>query len=327
MSTGRNFRRDPARDRFVQLTARHSVATPANWQKGEDVIVVTLDLGQAKQRFAKERHQLKPYLRTTPIPAPEARRRAGADAPLSPARHASRLTTRQDGLPRGMPRRQALLLADAFRFAAGAHATSGAQGAAQEPTSTTWPRWQAWCRRHGRRRPGRRSWRPCCTTRSRMRASPRPRSPSASGRAWPDRARMLRRYGPAQGGAAPPPPDRAGAAQVAGCPKLVKLADHLEPALHGGSPPAGWPAAWRRGLSRRHARAVRGPQGRQCAARYPVSWPRPSGPRPRSALAMRRRPAWRPTSRSARDRRARALWSRQHRGPALDRGGARQAGF
>ena len=54
----------------MQLTARHSVATPANWQKGGDVIVVTsISTEEAKQRFAKGVTELKPYLRTTPDPS------------------------------------------------------------------------------------------------------------------------------------------------------------------------------------------------------------------------------------------------------------------
>lgn len=70
MSTGRNFDEILRVIDSMQLTARHSVATPANWQKGGDVIVVTsISTEEAKQRFAKGVTELKPYLRTTPDPS------------------------------------------------------------------------------------------------------------------------------------------------------------------------------------------------------------------------------------------------------------------
>ena len=61
-STGRNFHE-------VQLTANHSVATPADWSPGDDVIIVTsISDDEAKTRFPKGFVAKKPYLRVTPQP-------------------------------------------------------------------------------------------------------------------------------------------------------------------------------------------------------------------------------------------------------------------
>ena len=67
-STGRNFQELLRVIDSLQLTARHSVATPADWRQGEDVIIVpAVTDEEAKKRFpgfvAK-----KPYLRVTPQP-------------------------------------------------------------------------------------------------------------------------------------------------------------------------------------------------------------------------------------------------------------------
>ena len=54
----------------MQLTAKHSVATPANWNKGDDVIVVnSIPTEEARKRFTKGVTEIKPYLRTTPDPS------------------------------------------------------------------------------------------------------------------------------------------------------------------------------------------------------------------------------------------------------------------
>ena len=54
----------------MQLTAKHSVATPANWNKGDDVIVLnSIPTEEARKRFTKGVTELKPYLRTTPDPS------------------------------------------------------------------------------------------------------------------------------------------------------------------------------------------------------------------------------------------------------------------
>jgi hypothetical protein len=53
----------------LQLTAKHSVATPANWEKPEDVIVVpAVSTEDAEKRFPKGLRIVKPYLRYTPLP-------------------------------------------------------------------------------------------------------------------------------------------------------------------------------------------------------------------------------------------------------------------
>ncbi len=68
-STGRNFDEILRVIDSLQLTAKHSVATPANWKDGEDVIIVpTISDEDAKERFPKGWKTLKPYLRVTPQP-------------------------------------------------------------------------------------------------------------------------------------------------------------------------------------------------------------------------------------------------------------------
>ena len=70
MTTGRNFDEILRAIDSMQLTAKHSVSTPANWQKGQDVIVVpSIPTAEARQRFPKGVTELKPYLRTTPDPS------------------------------------------------------------------------------------------------------------------------------------------------------------------------------------------------------------------------------------------------------------------
>ena len=53
----------------LQLTANYSVATPANWEGGEDVIVVpAVSTEDAIKKFPKGLKIVKPYLRYTPQP-------------------------------------------------------------------------------------------------------------------------------------------------------------------------------------------------------------------------------------------------------------------
>ncbi len=69
MSTGRNFDEVLRVIDSVQLTAKHSVATPANWKQGEDVIIVpAVSDEQAREKFPQGWKTLKPYLRVTPQP-------------------------------------------------------------------------------------------------------------------------------------------------------------------------------------------------------------------------------------------------------------------
>jgi len=68
-STGRNFVEVLRVVDSLQLTANHSVATPANWKEGEDVIVVpSISTEDAIKKFPKGVKVIKPYLRYTPQP-------------------------------------------------------------------------------------------------------------------------------------------------------------------------------------------------------------------------------------------------------------------
>ncbi len=68
-STGRNFLEILRVIDSLQLTAKHSVATPANWQDGDDVIIVpAISDEDAKEKFPKGFTAVKPYLRITPQP-------------------------------------------------------------------------------------------------------------------------------------------------------------------------------------------------------------------------------------------------------------------
>ncbi len=69
MSTGRNFDEILRLLDSCQLTAKHKVATPANWQNGEDVIIVpAVKDDEAKERFPGGWKAPKPYLRIVPQP-------------------------------------------------------------------------------------------------------------------------------------------------------------------------------------------------------------------------------------------------------------------
>lgn len=68
-STGRNFYEVLRVIDSLQLSAQHSVATPADWQPGDDVIVaLSVKTEDAQTRFPKGLHIVKPYLRYTPDP-------------------------------------------------------------------------------------------------------------------------------------------------------------------------------------------------------------------------------------------------------------------
>ncbi len=68
-STGRNFNEILRVIDSLQLTAYHSVATPANWQDGDDcVIVPAVKDEEIATRFPKGHTRVKPYLRMTPQP-------------------------------------------------------------------------------------------------------------------------------------------------------------------------------------------------------------------------------------------------------------------
>jgi alkyl hydroperoxide reductase subunit AhpC len=68
-STGRNFHEVLRVIDSLQLTSKHSLATPANWQQGDDAIVVpAVSTEDAIKKFPKGVKVVKPYLRYTPVP-------------------------------------------------------------------------------------------------------------------------------------------------------------------------------------------------------------------------------------------------------------------
>ena len=69
MSTGRNFDEVLRLLDSCQLTAAHQVATPVNWNWGEDVIIVpAVSNEQAREKFPDGWESPKPYLRIVPQP-------------------------------------------------------------------------------------------------------------------------------------------------------------------------------------------------------------------------------------------------------------------
>jgi thioredoxin-dependent peroxiredoxin len=69
-STGRNFNELLRVIDSLQLTEYHSVATPANWEDGQDVVILPsiTDPEVLKTKFPKGYKAVKPYLRLTPQP-------------------------------------------------------------------------------------------------------------------------------------------------------------------------------------------------------------------------------------------------------------------
>lgn len=69
-STGRNFKEILRVIDSLQLTDSNSVATPANWEWGEECVILPsiTDPSELKRLFPKGYKQLKPYLRITPQP-------------------------------------------------------------------------------------------------------------------------------------------------------------------------------------------------------------------------------------------------------------------
>lgn len=69
-STGRNFAEILRVIDSLQLTDHYSVATPVNWQDGDDCVIVPSlkDPEVLKEKFPKGYQEIKPYLRMTPQP-------------------------------------------------------------------------------------------------------------------------------------------------------------------------------------------------------------------------------------------------------------------
>ena len=68
-STGRNFDELIRVIDSLQLTAKYSVATPANWVQGDDVVISTaIPTEDIPAKFPKGFRAVKPYLRLTPQP-------------------------------------------------------------------------------------------------------------------------------------------------------------------------------------------------------------------------------------------------------------------
>ena len=70
MATGRNFAELIRTIDSLQLTATHKVATPANWQHGDDVIIVpSVSDDEAWTLFPDGWQTVKPYLRKVTDPS------------------------------------------------------------------------------------------------------------------------------------------------------------------------------------------------------------------------------------------------------------------
>ena len=70
MATGRNFHEILRAIDSMQLTANHKVATPANWQKGEDVVILPAVKNEdAEKIYPAGWETVKPYLRKVPDPS------------------------------------------------------------------------------------------------------------------------------------------------------------------------------------------------------------------------------------------------------------------
>ena len=68
MTTGRNFHEILRIIDSLQLTAKHSVATPANWKPGDDVIITAAVSNEDAAKKFPGFKTIKPYLRTTAQP-------------------------------------------------------------------------------------------------------------------------------------------------------------------------------------------------------------------------------------------------------------------
>jgi alkyl hydroperoxide reductase subunit AhpC len=68
MSTGRNFNEILRALDSIQLTAKHKVSTPANWNVGDDVIIAGTVSNEEADKMFPGYKTVKPYLRTAAQP-------------------------------------------------------------------------------------------------------------------------------------------------------------------------------------------------------------------------------------------------------------------
>ena len=68
-STGRNFNELLRVNDSLQLTAKHKVATPANWEQGQDVVIGSAVTDEEAKELFGDFNAVKPYLRIVPQPA------------------------------------------------------------------------------------------------------------------------------------------------------------------------------------------------------------------------------------------------------------------
>ena len=69
MTTGRNFDEVIRVIDSLQLTAQHKVATPVNWQSGDDVIIAgSVSDDEAREKYPEGWESPKPYIRIVPDP-------------------------------------------------------------------------------------------------------------------------------------------------------------------------------------------------------------------------------------------------------------------
>ena len=79
MTTGRNFDEVIRVIDSLQLTAKHRVATPVNWQQGDDVIIAgSVSNDEAKEIWPDGWESPKPYIRIVPQPESEVLSEAGS---------------------------------------------------------------------------------------------------------------------------------------------------------------------------------------------------------------------------------------------------------
>jgi len=70
MTTGRNFDEVLRVIDSLQLTAKHKVATPVNWQQGDDVIIAgSVSNDEARETYPDGWEEPKPYIRIVPQPS------------------------------------------------------------------------------------------------------------------------------------------------------------------------------------------------------------------------------------------------------------------